>query len=104
MDMKKNLERIVRPSEDIVAREIEGEIILVPLAAGIGDMEDELFSLNETGRAVWQKLDGRKSLGEIARELASEFEGASGRNRRGCRPAWLRNSSARRMLVEISGK
>ena len=42
------------PSEDIVAREIEGELIIVPLAAGIGDMEDELFSLNETGREIWE--------------------------------------------------
>ena len=37
------------PSEDVVAREIEGEFIIVPLAAGIGDMEDELYSLNESG-------------------------------------------------------
>jgi len=38
------------PSEDVVAREIEGELIIVPLAAGIGDLEDELYTLNETGK------------------------------------------------------
>lgn len=62
------------PSEDVVAREIEGELIIVPLAAGIGDMEDELYTLNETGRAIWARLDGRNSLREIARALAKEYE------------------------------
>jgi hypothetical protein len=29
---------IYTPSEDVAAREIEGEFIIVPLAAGIGNM------------------------------------------------------------------
>lgn len=62
------------PSGDIVAREIEGEVIIVPLASGVGDMEDELYTLNETGRAIWRKLDGSKKVREIAAELAEEFE------------------------------
>jgi hypothetical protein len=61
-------------SEDVVAREIEGEFILVPLASGIGDMEDEIYTLNETGRAIWEKLDGKRSLREVAEALKSEFE------------------------------
>lgn len=66
------------PSGDVVAREIEGEIIIVPLVAGVGDLEDELFTLNETGRAVWQKLDGRKTVRAVAAELAEEFEAPAG--------------------------
>ena len=62
------------PSDDVVAREIEGELIIVPLAAGIGDMEDELFTLNDTGRAIWHRLDGAKSLQDIAADLCSEFD------------------------------
>jgi len=61
-------------SDDIVAREIEGEMIIVPLAAGIGDMEDELYSLNETGREIWSRLDGVRDVREIAEELAREFD------------------------------
>ena len=64
---------ICLPSEDIVAREIEGDMIIVPLVAGIGDTEDELYSLNEPGKAIWKKLDGEKSLDQIAGELAEEF-------------------------------
>jgi hypothetical protein len=65
-------------SEDVVAREIEGEFILVPLASGIGDMEDEIYTLNETGRAIWEKLDGKKSLKEVAEALKTEFEAQPG--------------------------
>ena len=61
-------------SDDVVAREIEGEIIIVPLVAGIGDLEDELFTLNETGKAIWELLDGRRSLQEVARELSEKYQ------------------------------
>jgi coenzyme PQQ biosynthesis protein PqqD len=66
------------PSEDVVVREIEGEIIIVPLIAGVGDLEDELFTLNETGRAIWQKLDGRRTVRAVVSELAEEFEALAG--------------------------
>jgi hypothetical protein len=62
------------PSENVVSREIEGEIVIVPLVAGIGDADDALYTLNETGRAVWQKLDGRRTLGEVVTLLALEFD------------------------------
>jgi len=75
MDTDVSLEKVYVPSEDIVAREIEGEIIIVPLVSGIGDMEDELYTLNETGQAIWKLLDGKKSLKLVAVELKEEFEG-----------------------------
>jgi hypothetical protein len=62
------------PSDKIVSREIEGELIIVPLVAGIADMEDELFTLNETGREIWKRLDGKKSLETIINELCIEFD------------------------------
>ena len=72
------LDRIFKPSDEIVAREIEGELIIVPLTAGIGDIEDELFTFNTPGRAIWKRLDGRKSLRAIVGELGADFEGAPG--------------------------
>ena len=45
----------------------------MPLVAGIGDMEDELFTLNDTGKAIWDKLDGRRSLADVVAALTSEF-------------------------------
>ena len=77
MEAKISLEHIYTPSEDIVSREIEGELLIVPLVAGIGDMEDELFSLNETGKTIWERLNGQKSLGEVAAALSEEFEAST---------------------------
>lgn len=74
MDVKVGRDTVCSVSEDVVAREIEGELIIVPLAAGVGDMEDELYTLNATGRAVWSRLDGVKTLGDIAGELSVEFD------------------------------
>jgi len=65
------------PSDDIVARDIEGEMIIVPLVAGIGDMEDELFTLNDTGKDIWRKLDGKTTLAGIAQALAAEYSAQS---------------------------
>jgi len=61
------------PSEDVVAREIEGDVIIVPLVSGIGDEDDELYTLNPTGQAIWQKLDGQRTLKDVVALLASEF-------------------------------
>lgn len=69
---------VYRHSDDIVAREIAGELIIVPLAAGIGVMEDELYTLNETGRAFWRRLDGTTSLKGVAEALAAEYQSAPG--------------------------
>ena len=71
MDIK--LDLIYVPSEDVVARIIEDEIIIVPLVAGIGDADEELYTMNETGRAIWQRLDGKKTLRQIAIDLSNEF-------------------------------
>lgn len=67
------LTTICAPSDDIVAREIEGEVIIVPLTSGIGDADDELYTLNPTGQAIWQKLDGQRTLMDVAALLAGEF-------------------------------
>ncbi len=62
------------PSDEIVARKIDEDLIIIPLTAGIGDMEDELYTLNETGKAIWDRLDGIQSLGQIINELSVEYE------------------------------
>lgn len=72
------LNMVCVPSEDVVAREIEGELIIVPLVAGVGATDDELYTLNETGKAIWSRLDGQKTLGAVAEDLAAEFSAPPG--------------------------
>jgi len=76
MKGKASQNKIYKVSEDVVARDIQGELIIVPITSGVGDLEDEIFTVNETGRAIWDKLDGKKTLREVAQELSRDFEGA----------------------------
>jgi hypothetical protein len=68
-----DLQHTYRPSDDIVVREIENELIIVPLTSGVADMENELYTLNETARVIWEKLDGKKSLQDIINDLSMEY-------------------------------
>lgn len=79
MKKKASPNKIYQPSDEVVAREIEGELILVPISSGIGDLEDELYTLNDVGRAIWKKLDGRKNLKSITEELLDEYQSEEGR-------------------------
>jgi hypothetical protein len=72
------LDSVCVRSEDVVSRDIMGELIIVPLASGVGDMEDEIYTLNETGRAIWERLDGKRSLSEIAVALTAEYDVSPG--------------------------
>lgn len=60
-------------SPDVISRELDGDIILVPVVAGVGDLEKNIFSLNETGRRIWDKIDGARNLQTIITMLADEF-------------------------------
>jgi Coenzyme PQQ synthesis protein D (PqqD) len=95
------IDAVYAPSEDIVAREIEGELIIVPLVAGIGDAEDELYTLNETGRAIWARLDGERSLRGVAAVLAQDYDAPPGEIERDVL-GLVEELARRRMLVEIA--
>ena len=57
-------------SEDVVAREVAGETVLLNLASGT------YFGLNEVGGRIWQWLDEQEgcSLDDISARLVKEFE------------------------------
>lgn len=69
-----SLNAVCLPSEEVAAREIEGEVIVVPLFSGPGDADEEFYKLNETARSIWLKLDGRRTLSEVASLVAEEFD------------------------------
>lgn len=102
MEKNVSLEAVYAPSGDVVAREIEGEIIIVPLVSGIGDMEDELFTLNKTGRAIWEKLDGKKDLKKVVEDLSAEFEASPKKIEKDI-IGFVEELLKRRILIETSG-
>lgn len=62
-------------NENVIIREIEGEYLMIPITSGIGDMEDEMYTLNETGIAILKKLDSKKALHTVIDELCEEYNG-----------------------------
>lgn len=97
--MKFDMNKKYVVSEDVVAREVQEEFVIIPITSGVGDLEDEIFTLNETGRAIWEKLDGRRTLKQVAGELAKEFEGADAEIEKDV-SGIVKELLDRRMLVE----
>lgn len=72
----KDINRIYSISDNVVAREIEGEIIIIPISSDIRNSEDEIFTLNENARAIWEKLNGKNTLKDIINKIESKFQAA----------------------------
>ncbi|MCH7656722.1 MAG: PqqD family protein [Bacteroidetes bacterium] len=68
-----DLNSVVIPSPDIVPRKTGDEYVLVPVSNNIADM-DSVYTLNETGAFIWERLDGKSDLASIIRCMQSEFE------------------------------
>ena len=61
------LESVPRKAE-VVWQELEGEVVLLNPKTG------EYFGLNEVAGSFWEKVDGKKSLGNIIKELLEEYD------------------------------
>ena len=59
--------RVYLPCSHVAYRKIAGQMVLVET------QEDRLLTLNETGSAIWELLDGR-TVDEIAAEIHRLFE------------------------------
>mgnify|MGYP001565005664 CR=1 FL=1 len=74
--MRVDRNNILKRSDNVIFRKIEGEYVLVPTTKSSEDTEF-IFNLNEVGGDVWEKIDGRKTLNDIIAELISEYDGNS---------------------------
>ncbi len=100
--MKKiRMDMVFSHSSDVVSREIDGALIIVPLTSGVGDMEDDLFSMNESGTEIWSMLDGKKTLQEIVEALARQYHAEPGEIERDV-AGIVEELLKRRMLVEAT--
>ena len=78
------LERRYKKDPNMVFRDIEGEMILVPIRRRTADLES-IYTLNETGSRIWELIDGQHTLREIRDVIAQEYEVTP----RMQRPIWL---------------
>lgn len=69
-----NLTSVCTPSEAIIAREVGGEMLLIPLVSGMVDGDDALYTLSPTARAIWNCLDGKNTLQDVINLLAQTYD------------------------------
>jgi hypothetical protein len=58
---------------NIVSRRIAGELFLVPISGDLANMQ-RIFTLTAVAEFIWEKLDGRKNLNEILRQVLDRFD------------------------------
>jgi hypothetical protein len=56
-----------RPVDDVVFRELDGEVVLVHLGT------DRIYALNETGARFWEMLAAGRDRAAIREQLLEEF-------------------------------
>jgi hypothetical protein len=62
-----------RRIQEVVVREIAGEVFLVPIRGRLADM-DELFVMNSIGQFIWRRLDGNASAADLTEAVSASFE------------------------------
>jgi hypothetical protein len=65
-------ERFVR-NQEVVSRKIEGELIIVPIRRGVGDL-NSLYTLNPVGSVLWDFMTEGHTIGEMVQRICDEFE------------------------------
>lgn len=62
-----------RKRSSIVTRQVVGETILVPVQRRLGEQHC-IYTLNEVGALVWERADGRATLGQLIDGVIAAFE------------------------------
>jgi hypothetical protein len=68
-----NPSAIFAKNPDFVQRDVAGECILVPLRRNLAE-SNSIYVLNDTGTAVWNRIDGQRSVAAIADEFIAEYD------------------------------
>ena len=62
-----------RKKGEFVTRSIAGETLVVPVRGQVGDL-NAIYNLNEVGAFIWERIDGRKSVTQVAEAVLEEFK------------------------------
>ena len=61
---------------DYVQRDVAGECILVPIRRTLTEA-NSIYVLNETGAALWKRIDGQRTAQDIVTDFCNEYEVAT---------------------------
>jgi hypothetical protein len=62
-----------RKSEDVIARQIAGETLLVPIRGDLAGMQ-RIFALDKVAEYIWQQLDAETTLEAIRDGVLANFD------------------------------
>ncbi len=65
--------KVYRKDDNMVARKIAGELILVPIRQEAGQLAC-FYSLNPVAARIWALLDGKRPVADIAISIVEEYE------------------------------
>ena len=68
-----DIQQLYRIKSKFVTRAVGNELIIVPLSGNVAQM-NELFTLNETAKLIWENLDENASLESMQTLLTESFE------------------------------
>lgn len=68
-----NLGAVYTKNPDYVQRDVAGECILVPIRRTLTE-SNSIYVLNETGAALWGRIDGIRSVQTISDEFVQEYD------------------------------
>lgn len=68
-----NLKSLQKIKAGFVTREVGEELVLVPLTGNVAQM-NELFTMNETGKFIWENIDDDTTIDELADKMVEVFE------------------------------
>ena len=68
-----NADRCFVKETEVVARNIVGQTIVVPVKSRVGDL-DSIYTLNEMGTMIWNLLDGGRPAKEMVDALTEEYD------------------------------
>lgn len=71
--MENQLKKVYSKGSNCVASEVDDELVIVPVQNDLAEM-DYLFKLNETAAFIWNHLDGKRKLEDIAGLITEEFD------------------------------
>jgi hypothetical protein len=68
-----SLVEIVNLKKNFVTRVVGDELIIVPLTGNVAQM-NALFTLNETGKFIWENIHDAQTFDNLLNSLVSEFD------------------------------
>lgn len=74
-NMKIKLNKIYIPSKKVISRLIDETLIIVPIETGVGcvDFDESLYSLEDIGKDIWERLNQKSTVEKLCSDLTSKY-------------------------------